>query len=86
MEDQFGDALATVDQAIALGEQRAHHCARTNILLRLKRFGEAIAEAEALLEAEPDHWHSIEQITQGLVGLGAGAKITSVFRYMGSMV
>ena len=69
MEDQFGEALATVDQAIAFGEQRAHHCARANILLRLKRFEEAIAEAEALLDAEPDHWHSFEQIIQGLVSL-----------------
>ena len=70
MEDQFGEALATVDQAIALGGQSFHHCARANILLRLKRFEEAIAEAEALLEAEPDHWHSFDQIIQGLVGLG----------------
>ena len=70
MEDQFGEALATVDQAIALGEQRSHHCARASILLRLKRFEEAIAEAEAMLEADPDHWHSVEQITRGLVGLG----------------
>ena len=70
MEDQFGEALATVDQAIALGEQRSHHCARANILLRLKRFEEAIAEAEAMLEADPDHWHSVEQIMLGLVGLG----------------
>ena len=69
-EEQFGEALATVDQAIALDEQAVHHCARANILLRLERFEEAIAEAEAMLEAEPDHWHSIEQITQGLVGLG----------------
>ena len=70
MEGQFGEALATVDQAIACGEQSSHHCARANILLRLERFEEAIAEAEAMLEAKPDHWHSIEQITQGLVRLG----------------
>ena len=59
-----------VDQAIALDERPYHHCARANILLRLKRFEEAIAEAEAMLEAEPDHWHSVEQIMKGLVGLG----------------
>ena len=70
MEDQFGEALAMVDQAIALDERPYHHCARANILLRLKRFEEAIAEAEAMLEAEPDHWHSVEQIMKGLVGLG----------------
>ena len=70
IEGLFADALASIDQAIALGEQGGHHCVRADILLRLERFEEAIAEAEALLEAEPDHWHSIEQITQGLVGLG----------------
>ena len=68
--DQFGEALTTVDRAIALGEQSAGHCLRADILLRLERFQEAIADAEAVLKAEPDHWHSIEQITQGLVGLG----------------
>ena len=70
MEGQFGQALAAVDQAIALGGQRFHYCSRANILLRLKRFEEAIVEAEALLQAEPDHWHSVEQIMEGLVGLG----------------
>ena len=68
--DQFDEALTTVERAIALGEQPAHHCVRADILLRLERFEEAIADAEAVLEAEPDHWHSIEQITQGLVRLG----------------
>ena len=82
MEEQFGEALAAVDQAIALGEQPVHHCARANILLRLERFEEAIAEAEAMLEAEPDHWHSIEQITQGLVGLGRVADAEARARYV----
>ncbi len=70
MEDQFGEALETVDQAIALGDEGYHHCFRTNILLRLKRYEEAIVEAEALLEEEPDHWHGFEQIMRGLIGLG----------------
>ena len=70
MEDQFGEALATVDQAIALDDQPDHHCFRADILLHLERFEEAIAEAEAVLDAEPDHSHSVEQIILGLVGLG----------------
>ena len=70
VEAQFGEALATVDQAIALGEEHSHHCIRADILLRLRRFEEAIAEAETVLEAEPDHWHGVEQIMRGLVGLG----------------
>ena len=74
MEDQFDEALATIDRAIALGDKPVHHCARANILLRLKRFEEAVTEAEALLAAEPDHWHSIDQIMQGLDGLGRVAE------------
>ena len=70
VEGHFADALDTIDQAMALRERRAHHCVRADILLRLERFEEAIAEAEAVLDGEPDHWHSIEQITRGLVGLG----------------
>ena len=68
MENQLEEALATIDRAIALGEKPVP-CDRVNILLGLKRFEEAIAEAEALLDGEPDHWHSIDQIIQGLVGL-----------------
>ena len=74
MEDQFDEALATIDQAIAVGEKPLHHCARANMLLRLERFEEAIAEAEALLDTQPDHWHSIDQIIQGLDGLGRVAE------------
>ena len=70
MESQFGEALATIDRAILVAERRAHHCARADILLRLGRFEEAIGEAETVLEAEPDHWHSVEQIIEGLVGGG----------------
>ena len=70
MEDQCGEALATLDQAIAVDDRRYHHCFRANILLRLGRYEEAIAEAEAMLEEEPDHWHGFEQIMRGLVGLG----------------
>ena len=69
-EDQFDEALTTVDQAITLGEKDFHHSFRADILLSLERFEEAIAEAEMILEAEPDHWQSHEQIIAGLVGLG----------------
>ena len=69
-ENQFDEALATIDQAIALGDENYHHCFRADILLHLERFEEGIAEAETMLQAEPDHWHSLEQIIAGLVGLG----------------
>ena len=70
MKDQPREALAKVEQAIAHSEQLAHHCARADILLHLKRFDDAVAEAKAVLEEYPKHWHSVEQIMQGLVGLG----------------
>ena len=70
VEQQYADALATVDKAIALARRSAHRCLRADILLGLGRFEEAIVEAEAVLKAEPEHWHSIDQITQCLVGLG----------------
>ncbi len=70
MEDRFADALATIDQAIALGERPENHCVRADILLHLERFEEAIADAEAVLDADPEHWHSVDQIMRGLVGLG----------------
>ena len=64
------DALDTINQAIDLDpEKPANHCYKADILLRLKRFEEAIAEAETVLVAEPDHWHSFEQIMEALVGL-----------------
>ncbi len=81
---RFSDALAAIDEAIVLGERRAHHCIRADILLRLKRFEEAIEEAEAILNDEPEHWHSIDQIVRALVGLGrvadAEARVGEVVR------
>ena len=74
IEGLYADALASIDEAIALGEQSAHHCIRADILLRLERFEEAIVEAEVVLEADRDHWHSIEQIIQGFAGLGCVAE------------
>ena len=70
IEDQFDEALATVDQAMSLGEELAYRCAKADILLRLNRMEEAIAEAETVLEAEPSDWYSVDQIIQGLVDLG----------------
>ena len=68
--DRVSDALDTINRAIDLEPQKlANHCYKADILLRLKRFEEAIAEAETVLVAEPDHWHSFEQIMQALVGL-----------------
>lgn len=71
--DRFDDALAAIDHAIALSGQvpadPAHLCIRSTILLNLERFEEAITDAQAVLHAEPDHWHSFEQIISALVSL-----------------
>lgn len=71
--DRFDDALAAIDHAIALNGQvpahPAHLCIRSTILLNLERFDEAIKDAQAVLHAEPNHWHSFEQIISALVSL-----------------
>ena len=67
--DRPVDALKAANEAIALaGERPAHLCIRADILIVLKRFEEAIADAYAVLDKDPDHWHSFEQIIEALVG------------------
>ena len=76
--DRVSDALDAINRAIELKPQNpANHCHKADILLRLERFEEAIAEAETVLAAEPDHWHSFEQIMQALVGLERAADAES---------
>lgn len=70
MEGRLDEALDAVDRGIQVAGDCIQRCARANILLRLRRFEEAVAEAEATLDVEPEHWHSFEQIIQGLVALG----------------
>ena len=71
MEDRFPEALSAIDRAIALnGEESAYPCLRADVLLWLKRFDEAIEDAQAVLDTSPDHWHSLKQIIDALVALG----------------
>ena len=70
-ERQFADALSAIDRAFDLDRERpAYHCIRADILLKLERFEEAIRDAESVLDADPNHWHSLEQIVEALVRLG----------------
>ena len=70
-EDQFVDALSAIDRAIAFdGNKPAYLCIRADILLRLKRFDEAIQDAQSVLDTDPGHWHSLKQILNALVPLG----------------
>ena len=70
IEDRFDDALSAIDRAIALnGKEPSFLCIRAGVLLRLERFEEAIHDAQAVLDTEPDHWHSFEQIIDALVRL-----------------
>ena len=70
-KNQFADALSAIDSAIAFnGDKPACLCMRADILLRLRRFEEAIQDAQCVLDADPDHWHSLKQIINALVPLG----------------
>ena len=70
-EERFAEALSAIDQAIALeGERPSYLCIRGDVLLGLERFEEAIRDAQAVLDAEPDHWHSFEQMLDAAVALG----------------
>ena len=69
-EGRFVEALTAIDRTIAIdGEDPAYHCLRADILLRLKQFEEAIREAQAVLDMEPDHWHSFEQMIDAAVAM-----------------
>ena len=68
---QHDEALSAIDQAIALDSDRpAYRCIRADVLLGLGRLEEAIQDAEAVLDADPDHAHSLEQIIEALDRLG----------------
>ena len=69
-EDRFVDALAAIDRAIAIDGDTAYPCLRADILLKLGEFEAAIQEAQAVLDMEPDHWHSFEQMINAATGLG----------------
>ena len=70
-EIRYVEALSAIDQAIVLdGVNPAYLCIRAHVLLRLERFEEAIEEAQAVLDTDPEHLHSFEQIIESLVALG----------------
>ncbi|MDD9983874.1 MAG: tetratricopeptide repeat protein [Gammaproteobacteria bacterium] len=70
IEDRFVEALSAIDRAIALnGADSAYLCIRAGILLGLNRFEEAIQDAQAVLDQEPDHWHSFQQMLNAAVAM-----------------
>ena len=69
-EDRFAEALSAIDRAITLDpEDPSYFCLRADVLLQLERFEEAITDAKAVLDADPGHWHSHQQIINALVPL-----------------
>lgn len=70
LEDRFAEALAAVDRAISLEDDIAFTCLRADVLLELGEFEEAIKEARAVLDRDPGHWHSLQQMIDALVPLG----------------
>ena len=70
IEYRFAEALSAIDRAIALhGADSAYLCIRADILLELNRFEEAIQDAQAVLDKEPDHWHSFQQMLNAAVAM-----------------
>ena len=70
MEERFAEALSAIDRAIALdGEKPSYRCLRADVLLGLDRFEEVIQDAQAVLDMEPDHWHSFEQMINAAVAM-----------------
>ena len=70
MEERFSEALSTIDRAIALdGNNPVYICLRADVLLGLERFEAAIQDARAVLDMEPDHWHSFVQMISAAVGM-----------------
>ena len=68
MEERFAEALSAIDRAIALGgNEPGCFCLRADVLLGLDRFEEAIQDAQAVLDMEPYHWHSFEQMLNAAV-------------------
>ena len=71
MEERFAEALSAIDRAIALdGEDAAYRCIRADVLLGLGQLTEAIQDAQAVLDTDANHWHSLIQIINALVPLG----------------
>ena len=71
MEERFVEALSAIDRAIALdGEKPLYLCIRADVLLKLDQFDEALQDAQAVLDMEPDHWHSFEQMINAAVAMG----------------
>ena len=69
-ENQLDDALTAINHAIALeGERAGHLSLRADILLGLERYQEAIDDAQAALDLDPDHLHCFGQIIPALVML-----------------
>ena len=70
MENRFIEALSAINRAIATkSENTAYYCLRTDVLLEIERFDEAIQDAQAALDIDPDHWHSFQQMIQATVAM-----------------
>lgn len=70
MEERFAEALSAIDRAIALdGEKPSYRCLRADVLLGLEQFEQAIQDAQAVLDMEPDHWHSFKQMIDAAIAM-----------------
>jgi len=68
--DQYVDALNDIDRAITLdASQSAYRCFRGNVLYELDRYLDVVENEKALLNLQPKHWHSYDQIIYSLLNL-----------------
>ena len=70
-DGQFAEAFVAVDRAIAVDQNYVpYRCLKADILRTLERFEEAIEEAQAALDIDPEHWHSFEQMIDASGAMG----------------
>ena len=70
LEDRFAEALAAIDQAISIEDDLGFVCLRADVLQGLSRFEESIEAAQAVLDRDAAHWHSLKQMVHALIPLG----------------
>ncbi|HEX5462244.1 MAG TPA: tetratricopeptide repeat protein [Steroidobacteraceae bacterium] len=82
-EKKYGQAAHNLERAIALDPSEAiYHCMYVSMLLRLKRYEDAVGAARHSLTLHPTHWHSYDQMSEALIKLNrkqeAEREITSL--------
>lgn len=75
MERRLDDAFEAINEAVDLAPKdlSPYLCLRADILLDMGHYEEVIPDADAVLDIEPDHWHSHYQVARAYFALGRQA-------------